>query len=78
MIGRINIPNSPAVPRVMSSSASVFAAYERFIVQNAETVGFVETLLQAGYNLTPARFGDNEVTSEGGEFDLLVACMGTN
>ena len=50
---------------------SLITAYHKFIIENVETVGYIETLLQAGYTITPSRFGGgNEVTSEGGKLLL--------
>lgn len=48
------------------SLSGLIRAYEQFILQNSQNVGYIETLLQMGYNLTPARFGNGEVTTEGG------------
>lgn len=56
----------------------VVEAYEGFVLENSETIGYAETFLQTACNLTPSRFGNNEKITEAcegvGEGLMGMAC----
>lgn len=45
--------------------------YEQFILENAESVSHIESLLRASLFLVPGRFKDSELTTEFGMYFVL-------
>jgi hypothetical protein len=45
---------------------SLIESYNQFIIDHIKEIGFVESLLQGGFNFFPSRFSNNEVQTESG------------